>query len=254
MGAKLRKIFGLEHTADGEGGGGGVGEFFGADVEGVEGVGAVGAVFEEGFFGLGEFFGGFVFAEAEAASGDAGGLDGQDEVVVVLAVEEGHEALLAAEGLVDQQVFLVVAHGVSEVDVLHAPAVALEFVDDHPTEILVVDGVVGTQGGGVVVEHHRLVAVVGVVGSEVVDHGRYLAFVFGKEGFYDVEPSALGLAGDDPVDVGVVVHANADGGVGVDVRVGAAVEGGESRTEVRVGNRTGAREGGTITPGGAVAT
>jgi hypothetical protein len=31
-------------------------EFFCADVEGVEGVGAVGAVLEEGFFALGELF------------------------------------------------------------------------------------------------------------------------------------------------------------------------------------------------------
>ena len=66
----------------------GVGELFAAYVEGVEGVGAVGAVFEEVFLGLGEFFAGLVFAEAEAATGDSGGLDGEDEVVVVLAVEE----------------------------------------------------------------------------------------------------------------------------------------------------------------------
>lgn len=47
-------------------------EFFGADVEGIEGVGAVGAVFEQGFFGLCEFFAGLVFAEAVASSADSG--------------------------------------------------------------------------------------------------------------------------------------------------------------------------------------
>ena len=43
-------------------------EFFAADVEGIEGVGAVGAVFEEVFFGLCELFAGLVFAEAVASA------------------------------------------------------------------------------------------------------------------------------------------------------------------------------------------
>ena len=47
-------------------------EFLGTDVEGIEGIGAVGAVFEEVFFGLGEFFAGLVFAEPVAASADTG--------------------------------------------------------------------------------------------------------------------------------------------------------------------------------------
>ncbi len=61
-------------------------EFFSSDVEGVEGVCAVGAVFEEGFFRFGEFFAGFVFAKAVATTADSGGLDSEDKVVVVLAV------------------------------------------------------------------------------------------------------------------------------------------------------------------------
>jgi len=53
-------------------------EFLAADVEGVEGIGAIGAVFEEVFFGFGELFASLVFAEAVAASADSGGLDGED--------------------------------------------------------------------------------------------------------------------------------------------------------------------------------
>ena len=55
------------------------GEFLATDVEGVEGIGAVGAVFEEVFFGLGEFFPGFVLAEAVAAAAYAGCLNGEDQ-------------------------------------------------------------------------------------------------------------------------------------------------------------------------------
>ena len=61
-------------------------EFFSSDVESIEGIGAVGAVSEEGFFALGEFFAGFVFAKAVATTADSGGLDGEDKVVAVLAV------------------------------------------------------------------------------------------------------------------------------------------------------------------------
>lgn len=49
-----------------------VGEFLAADVEGVEGIGAVRAVFEEVFFGFGELFAAFVFLEAVATAGDSG--------------------------------------------------------------------------------------------------------------------------------------------------------------------------------------
>ena len=53
-------------------------EFFAADVEGIESVGAVGAVFEQVFLGLGEFLAGLVLVEAVAATADTCGLDGEN--------------------------------------------------------------------------------------------------------------------------------------------------------------------------------
>lgn len=47
-------------------------EFLCTDVEGIESVGAVGAVFEQVFFGLGKFFAGLVFADAVAPATDPG--------------------------------------------------------------------------------------------------------------------------------------------------------------------------------------
>ena len=47
-------------------------KFLRSDVEGIESIGAVGAVFEQVFFGLGEFFAGLIFAEAVATVGDTG--------------------------------------------------------------------------------------------------------------------------------------------------------------------------------------
>ena len=43
-----------------------LGELFAADIEGVEGIGAVGTVFEKVFFGLGLLLHGLVLAEAVA--------------------------------------------------------------------------------------------------------------------------------------------------------------------------------------------
>ena len=117
-------------------------ELLAANIEGVEGICAVGAVFEEIFFRFGLLLHGFVLAEAVATALHSGGLDGEDEVVVVLAVEVRHEALLAGETLVDEEILLVVAHGVAEVHVLHRPALAFELVYHDPVEVLVVDGVV----------------------------------------------------------------------------------------------------------------
>lgn len=47
-------------------------ELLAADVEGIESVGAVGAVFEEVFFGLDKFLAGLVFVEAVASSAYTG--------------------------------------------------------------------------------------------------------------------------------------------------------------------------------------
>ena len=53
-------------------------KFFAADVESIESVCAVGAVFEEVFFTLGKFFAAFVFSETVAAAAYAGCLNGED--------------------------------------------------------------------------------------------------------------------------------------------------------------------------------
>ena len=57
-------------------------ELLAADIEGVEGIGAVGAVFEKVFFGFGLFFHTFVLAEAVASSLHSCGLDSEDKVII----------------------------------------------------------------------------------------------------------------------------------------------------------------------------
>ena len=99
-------------------------------------------MFEEVFFRLGKFLAAFVLAKTVAAAAHAGCLNGEDKVVVILSVEERHKALLSGKTLVDEQILLIVPHGIAEIDSLDSPAVAFKLVDDHPTEGLFVDGLV----------------------------------------------------------------------------------------------------------------
>ena len=63
----------------------------------VEGIGAVGTMFEKVFFGLRLLLHRLVLAEAVAPSLHSCGLDGEDKVIVVLAVEVRHQSLLTSK-------------------------------------------------------------------------------------------------------------------------------------------------------------
>ena len=76
-------------------------ELLAAEIEGIEGIGAVGTVFEKVFFGLRLLLHGLVLAEAVATSLHSCGLDGEDKVIVVLSVEVRHKALLPDKALVE---------------------------------------------------------------------------------------------------------------------------------------------------------
>lgn len=151
-------------------------ELFASDVEGVESVCAVSAMLKQVFFGLCELFPTLIFTEAVAATNDSSRLDGEDEVIIVLAVEHRHEPLFTGKALVDEQVLLIVAHGVSQVDVLHLPAVPLKLVAHHPVEVLFVDGIVAAESSTVVVVNHDFTFMMDVVAAEVINQGRDLAF------------------------------------------------------------------------------
>ena len=132
-------------------------EFFAADVEGVEGIGAVGTVFEKVFFGLRMLLHRLVLAEAVAISLHSCGLDSEDKVIIVLAVEVQHKTLLPGKALVDEKVFLVVAHRVAKIHINDLPSVTLKLMEYHPMEVLVVHGIIRAEGGGIIIVDDRLV-------------------------------------------------------------------------------------------------
>ena len=195
-----------------------------ADIEGVEGIGAVGTVFEKVFFGLRLLLHTFVLAEAVASSLHSCGLDGEDKVIVVLAVEVRHKALLPGKTLIDEKVFLIMSHRVAEVHVNDLPSVAFKLMDYHPVEVLVVHGIVRAEGSGIIVVDDRFVRLWSIVGAEVGNERRYFALKLDIERFEDVQAVSSWLTAHNPVDIGVVVHANAERLHRVDVRVRATVE------------------------------
>lgn len=71
---------------------------------------------------------------------------------------------------------------------------------------------------------HDLALVVGVVAAEVIDKCGGFALKFGVKGLDDIQAAPVGLAGYNPIYVGIVVHADADGRVWVQVLVSPAVQ------------------------------
>ena len=92
-------------------------------------------------------------------------------------------------------------------------------------EILRIDGIVRTERGGIVIVDDCLVTMGVIVGAKIVDECRDFPLELGVKGFNHIEAFAGGLTCDYPVDVGVVVHADTDRRVRIDVLVSPAVEG-----------------------------
>ena len=116
------------------------------------------------------------------------------------------------------------AHRITEIDIYDLPSMALKLMDDNPSEILFVYGIVGTQGGSVIVEHHCLVLVELVVRTEIIYECRQLTLELHVEGFEHVQSSARRLTCDNPVDVRVIVHADADGSMRIEVFVRPTIQ------------------------------
>lgn len=165
-------------------------ELFAPDIEGIESVGTVGSVFQKILLRFSQFLAGLVLAETESASGDACGLDGKEEIVVVLAIEERHEVLQPFEGIVDKQVLFIMPHRLAEIHIDDTPTALLELRFDHPMEVLGVHSVVGTECRSIIVKNNCFVGVPLVVLAEVGHQLRNLSLELHIEGFDDIEATA----------------------------------------------------------------
>ena len=185
-------------------------EFLAADVQRIIGIRPIRTMLQQVLFRLSQLLPGLLLLEAIPSPADPSHLYGQNEVLIVLPVEERHEALFPSKRLVDEQVLLAVLHRIPEIHIHHVPSMPLELVADEPVEILVIDRVVCPQCRTVVVEYHSLVLVEMVVRAEILDERRYLPFVLHEERLQHILPPSRGLSSQNSVDVGVVVHPDAD--------------------------------------------
>lgn len=182
----------------------GVRTFLASDVQSVESIGAVGTQLEAIVLSLGKFLAGLILVKAVAAASDTGRLYGENQVVVVLSIEIRCQAIKSREATVDQIVFLIMSHRVTERNRNDSPSTFLELVDDGISEVDRVYGIVGAEGSGIIVEYHCLAFMMGIVSAELGHQRRNLPFVLDIERFEDIQtPQTLvRLASDNPVFIG----------------------------------------------------
>lgn len=118
--------------------------------------------------------------------------------------------MFAGKTLVDEKIFLIVPHGIAKIDRLDSPAVAFKLVDDHPPEVLFVDGIVRAESGSIVVIDNSLITMRSVVSAEVGNDFWNLTLKLDVERLNDIEPPPIGLPGDNSVDICIVVYTNAN--------------------------------------------
>ena len=88
-------------------------ELFTADIERIESIRAVGTMLKQVLFGLRLFLHRLVLMEAVPTPLYSSRLDSEYQIIVILAVEERHQALLTSKALIDEQVLLIMAHRVA---------------------------------------------------------------------------------------------------------------------------------------------
>ena len=142
-----------------------------SNIQRIESISAVGTVLQQVLLRLWLFLHRLVFMEAVSTPLYPSRLDGQYQIIIILAVKERHQALFTRKALVDEQVLLIMSHGITQIYILYLPPVALKLMDDDIAEVLVVHGIVRAERRGIVVEDDRLVLMISVVRAEIIDQG-----------------------------------------------------------------------------------
>lgn len=104
--------------------------------------------------------------------------------------------------MVDEKIFLIVPHGITEVNRFDAPTVPFKLVLNSPVEVLVVDGIVRAESGSIVVIDDSLIAMRSVVSAEVGNDFGNLTLKLDVEGLDNIQSAVARLTGDNPVVIG----------------------------------------------------
>ena len=111
------------------------------------------------------------------------------------------------------------AHGVAKIHILYTPTVAFKFMHNYPMKILVVYCIVRAKSGGIIVIDDTVIGMGRIVGAEVCNKRRDFALKFYVERFEHIKAVAARLTAHNPVDIGIVVHANTKLKVGINAAI-----------------------------------
>ena len=89
-----------------------------SDIQRIESIRAVGTMLQQVLFRLRLFLHRLVFPESVASSFDPCRLNSEYQVIVILSIKERHQSLLTSKALIDEQVFLIVTHRISEIHIV----------------------------------------------------------------------------------------------------------------------------------------
>ena len=162
-------------------------------------------MFQQIILTLCQLLSGLVLMESAAVYDDLCHVYGYEQRFIILPIEHWEQVLGTLEAVIQDGVFLCMAHRLTYELLLHMPAVLIELLHYHRAEIIITHSIVTAQCCGVIVEHHGLEDVRPVVMAEVIHQLTQLTLLLDKETLYHLERAAVTLAGHQPVDIGVIV-------------------------------------------------
>ena len=128
------------------------------------------------------------------------------------------------EHTVNEQLLIDMVHLLADADIGDLPSIPLQSLDNGAMEVIVMKGIVVRDEGRVIVKDHTLIAVVSIIGAEVLDKLRQLPVIFHEQ---RIDAPQLGifpyLTYNDPVDVGVGIEGDDQRQLGVEIRIHAAI-------------------------------
>ena len=153
-------------------------KLFTPNIQRIKSIRAIGAVLQQVLLRFRILLCGLVFTETVSSTFHASRLHRKNKIIIVLAVEIGHQALLASKSLVDEQVLFIMAHRIAKIHILHTPAMTFKLMHNYPMEVLIVHGIVRAKSCGIIVIDDTVVGMRRIVCAEVCNERRDFAFKF----------------------------------------------------------------------------
>ena len=112
------------------------------NIQRIESIRAIGAVLQQILLRFRILLCRLVLSETVSTTFHASRLHRKNQVIIILAVEVRHEPLLPSKSLVNQQVLLIMAHGIAQIHIIHRPNIAFKLMHHHPMKVMVIHHII----------------------------------------------------------------------------------------------------------------